>query len=372
MDAPNDKMKEGKISKVSEAVSKTVSKTVESFSEAVSTISRKSKQIHPELEEIISGVFSYIRNRAEKKENILNIDEEDYKFFEGRISSIDNKLIVSKRNLLEWAFLVHDWNRQHIFEGYAKEAGFITTPVHGTLIAAHAEQYVLSYLNEINSLIDRLNEKNGLRGEKAIEKLSYSRHKIRFVNPLYLKRRNAKANWNLDSITVKENGLELGFYGTGLKEKEVIVECPKVSFNIERKSDVEMLPFYRDYVRKSYLEIKEGERETFYRCLGKKSGKQVYFMHVSAFSIASLLDLSSERTGRPEGTYASANFEFHNLPNPGIFEVVIKKPQSPREVEDKNGKNWYAYIFKSLCVQKNTPILTGRVVCYSPYKFNFR
>lgn len=366
MDAQKDEMKEKKISKAVEVVSKateTVSKTV---TEAVSKISK------PKVgEDVASKILDYLRNRTEEKDGSLVVSEEDYKAFRSEISSVDGRMTIPKGNFLKWAFLVHDWNRQHIFEGYAREAGFETTPAHGTLEAAHAEQYALAYLNKINELTDRLNEKNGLSGESAIENLVYAGHRIEIKAPLYPRLRSATATWNLEDVVVVDNGLDLSFSAVN-RRKQNVVECPKVSFRTERKelSEEDISSYRFNILEVSNIEMKRGELATFYECLGKETEDEIYMMHVSAFGIATLLRVSSRRTGKPEGIYASINLNFHNVPDLGIFETTISMPRPPRKILDKEtGKEVYAYRFKTLCTQEDIPILTGKIVCYSQTEF---
>jgi len=290
----------------------------------------------------------------------LSVNKGESQDFRERIMDVvkGGKMVIPKRDLLKWAFLVHDYNRIHIFKEYAKEAGFEATPVHGTLIVAHAEQYALDYLNEINDFVDR--------------NLVYSGHGIKFKRPLYPNSMNAKANWSLDDVAGDGEGIDLNFSAFDSKV-QTIVSCPKVSFRAKRKnlSEEDVFSFLssNNTIGRNGMEIKKGELETFYRCLGKEPRDEVPMMYASAFIPAVLLELASRRTGEPEGTYVSMDLEFYNPPNLGILDTTIKMSKPPRKMNMGGGKEAYRYRFEALCVQNNAPILGGNVVCYSPNEF---
>ena len=75
----------------------------------------------------------------------LGIGSKRQKEFVKEILEVGSKEKVSapKSSFVDWAFLVHDFSRMHVFPGYAIEAGFKKTPMHGTRITAFEEQYIL-------------------------------------------------------------------------------------------------------------------------------------------------------------------------------------------------------------------------------------
>lgn len=289
----------------------------------------------------------------------LEIREEKHNEFRNRLLGIAEKeqISISKRKFLDWAFLVHDYNRMHIFPEYANDEGFKKTPVHGTLIAAYEEQFVLGILN----LIKEFNEKI----------FFYKNHYIKFEKPLFPKLKKARASWSLDDVVVNKEEINLKISAINPKSQEIYMSS-KVGICFEERV---LNPDYiidflssNDIVEKSNIEIKDGELKSFYYCLNKKFGEEVFRMHPSSFIPATLLRFSSRRTGKPEGTYVSLNFDFYNPPKKGIFETIIRIPKPPREIKREKRVS-YLYKFKALCLQDKKPIVGGDIVCISPTQF---
>ena len=288
----------------------------------------------------------------------LGVIPERIKAFKNQMLVAANKeqVVVPKSKFVDWAFLIHDFNRMHIFQGYASEAGFKKTPVHGTLIAAYEEQYVLRVL-------DILKEFTG-------KDLFYNSQRIKFEEPLFPKVRVARAGWDLEKAVVNEKGINLSISATDGKGKKYISSKVFLGYEPKQKDSQEIIGFLsgNDIIHKTSMEIKGGERDSFYKCLNKKVDEQIFMMHPAAFIPATILELSSRKTGRPEGTYRSINFEFYNMPELGIIETILRMKKSPKNL----GKEGFAYKFNALCLQNKKPILSGDVICVSPveYKLN--
>jgi len=355
MDAPNEEMVEEKQERgiVSEVVSG-ASKVVTS---GISMIMPKREYRYdllvPEFLDCL-GICA-----EEKKEGYVTISSEQAKEFKNGLIEIAERLemSISRYNLLEWAFLVHDWNRIHIFEDYAKEAGYRTTLVHGTLIAAGYEQYARG----VCSLISKATGKN----------LVYAGQTIKFSEPSYTRRfKKSKVNWLLENVVKKEQGVDLSVVGINL-EKLRAITCPftKLRESLESLSSDYITPFTvpSNVIERSNIEIKKGERNSAYRCLRKKPEEEVLMMHPAAFIISTVLNLSSRRTGSPEGEYRRMDLNFHNQPELGIFETMVRIPSPPKKLDGEKG-TIYRYIFEALCIQNDKPVVSGKVTCYSPYE----
>ena len=288
----------------------------------------------------------------------LNINEENQKEFRDQMIDIANKKRISihKNKFVDWAFLVHDFNRMHVFSGYAEEAGFKRTPMHGTLISACEEQYALGILEILKKYTGK--------------ELFYNAHEIKFENPLFPAIIKAKAYWSLEETVVDENNICLNVSSIHGKEKKFISSKIVFGYNQNKEEPQEIINFLSgdNIVHKTSIEIKEGEREHFYEILGEKPIEEVSMMHVGALVPATLLELASRRTGRPEGTYRTIDFKFYNKPAPGIFETSLKMSRPLRNLQGKA----FLYKFEALCIQDKKIILTGEVGCISPteYKLN--
>ena len=288
----------------------------------------------------------------------LGIGSEKQKGFEKEILDIGSKEKISapKSNFIDWAFLVHDFNRMHIFLGYAIEAGFKKTPMHGTRIVAFQEQYIL----KIKSALEEFTERE----------FSYNNHKIKFERPLFPGLRGAKASWDLEKAVVDGKGVKLYISLIDNKGEKYVSSVVCLGYEKSEKSQEEVTGFLsndeKPIVHRTRIEIKKGERESFYGCIGKKPEGQVYMMHPAAFIPATLLELSSRRTGRPEGTYRGIEFEFYNPPELGIFETILRLPRAPRELPEGKG---FKYKFEALCLQNKKPILSGVIGCISPTEY---
>ena len=288
----------------------------------------------------------------------LGISSERQKEFEKEILAIGSKEKISapKSNFIDWAFLVHDFSRMHIFSEYAIEAGFKRTPVHGTRIAAFQEQYILG----VKSALERFTEKE----------FFYNNHKIKFESPVFPGLRGVKASWDLEKAVVDDRGVKLHISLINSKGKKYMSSVVCLGYEKSEKNQEEVTGFLsndeKPIVHRTRIEIKKEEREGFYNCIGKKPDERVCMMYPAAFIPATLLELSSRRTGRPEGTYRGIEFEFYNQPELGIFETILSLPRSPRELPEGKG---FKYKFEALCLQNKKPILGGVVGCISPTEY---
>ena len=294
---------------------------------------------------VISKIFSYLKNKEENK------GEVDTNFGE-RILAIaeEEKMVVKKSAFKKWAPLVYDFNRIHLFEEYAKEMGFETTPVYGTLIAARVEQYVLSLLEEIN----KMNRK----------KLVYAGQKVSFKRPLYPK---VRASWNLIDVVEDDSSINLNINAVDQKDK-VIVACPETNLreSLYASQETDINAFFDGKILASNkLEIKKEELDLFYSCLRRKPKENIPMMYPASFIIAALLELSSRKSGRPQGGYSGLDLKFYNPPLLGKpFETLVSMKEPPEQ-----RRNFYHYNFEVLCIQDKKAILGGTIKCYSPEEF---
>lgn len=290
----------------------------------------------------------------------LRIAPENQKEFEKRILEVGNKeqIFVLKHYFVDWAFLVHDFNRMHIFPGYAVEAGFKKTPMHGTLITAFEEQYALKILEVLKEFTGK--------------ELFYNNHKVKFEAPLFPRLRKAKAFWDLETAIVDEENIYLRISAIDLKKQEKYISS-KIGFGYKpnQEDPQKIIEFLSagDIVHKTSMEIKEGEKNRCYEILGKKKINEILMMHVGAFTPATLLELSSRRTGRPEGAYREIDFEFYNPPKFGIFETILRMPKAPRILLEGKG---FFYKFEAICLQNKKIILSGNVKCISPVEYKLK
>ncbi|MFA7707751.1 MAG: MaoC family dehydratase [Candidatus Pacearchaeota archaeon] len=285
--------------------------------------------------------------------------ENQKKFEEAMIHSTDKEQIsVLKHYFVDWAFLVHDFNRIHVFPEYAAEAGFKKIPIHGTLISAFEEQYALKILEVLKEFTGK--------------ELFYNNHRIKFETPIFPRFRKARAVWDLESATVDEVDISLNVSATDLKNQEKYISS-RIGFGYKpnQEDPQKIIEFLSagDIVHRTSMEIKEGERARCYNILGKKKIDEVLMMHVGAFTPATLLELSSRRTGRPEGAYREIDFDFYNPPQLGIFETILRMPKAPRVLPEGKG---FFYKFEAICMQNKKLVLSGNVKCISPieYKLN--
>lgn len=296
----------------------------------------------------------------EEKQDYTTIDAEQAKAFRNELLAVaeNEKMSISRQTLLEWAYLAHDFNRIHIFSEYAKEAGFETTPIHGTLVAAGFEQYVRGLCRAINKITGK--------------NLVYSGQTVKFSKPSYAGRwKSGRINWNLEEVAKAGEGVDLKAFGINSRKQQAML-CPftKLRTSLE-KPDPDYITLFtapHNILERSNIEIKEEEKNSYYGCFGKKPGDGLFIMYPSALIISTVLKLSSRRTGKPEGTYRRMDLNFHNEPELGIFETMIRMPSSPRKVDDGEGEK-YRYKFETLCTQNGKPIVSGRVICYSPDEF---
>ena len=286
----------------------------------------------------------------------LNLSSEKIKEFKKKFLDVGNKeqIIASKSKFVDWAFLVHDFNRMHIFPGYASEFGFRKNPMHGTWITAFEEQYILKIKEILEEFIGK--------------ELYYNKHRVKFEQPIFPGLRSARANWNLEKAVVSDKGIKLGISATDGKQEKYISSTVFLDYEKNQKPPEEIIAFLSgdNLVHKTSIEIKKGERDRFFYCLNKKSDGKLYLMHSAALVPATLLELSSRRTGRPTGAYREIDFEFYNQPELGIFETHLRLPRDSRQLPEGKG---FLYKFEALCLQNKKLILSGKVSCISPTEF---
>ena len=165
----------------------------------------------------------------------LNLSPENVKEFEKIFLDVGIKeqIIAAKSKFVDWAFLVHDFNRMHIFPGYARDFGFRKTPMHGTWITAFEEQYILKIKEVLEEFIGK--------------ELHYSRHKIKFEQPLFPGLRTARANWNLERAVVGDKGIKLGISATDGKQEKYISSTIFLDNKKKKKLIKEIIAFLFEY-----------------------------------------------------------------------------------------------------------------------------
>ncbi|OGJ19053.1 hypothetical protein A3K73_04520 [Candidatus Pacearchaeota archaeon RBG_13_36_9] len=287
----------------------------------------------------------------EEKEGRTTISSKDAKILRKELIAAEKEsLVVSKDTLLNWAFLVHDFNRIHVFGDYAREKGFETTPLHGTLIAAGYEMYVRRVCEAIYKITGK--------------GLVYSGQAVKLREPSYTRRYlKGGVSWCLENIVKTDAGIDLAVSGINSKKQRAVSFYHTQLRNELEKPDSDFVtPFTvpGNVIERSNIEIKKGEREASYYCLGKKPREEILMMHPASFIVSTVLKLSSRRTGSPEGKYMSMDLNFHNIPGLGIFETMIRLPKPPRKAE-----GYFIYVFDAYCVQNDMPIVSGRVTCSS-------
>lgn len=302
-----------------------------------------------EMEESSKTLLGKISEIASKIIHITKISSENMETLEERIIEVSERerMVVKRETLKDWSLLVYDLNRIHFFPNRAEKMGFKDSPVHGTLIAAHSEQYVLDLLQEINKI--------------SGQNLNYVRHSVDFKRPLYSEE---KADWQLIDVEEQANGINLYIVALDSRKKPIIV-CRNINLAHSKiEPDLEKIKssFSEDKViiRKKTL-VEEDELEFFYKCLEKKPREEVPFMYVASFIPSALLDLLSRKMGKAEGGYSGIELEFYNQPKLGIFETKIIMPSAPIS---KRKMNYYT--FEALCLQDSALIFKGQAKCYSP------
>lgn len=290
------------------------------------------------------------------KVDYKRISRKEYVSFKKAIKEAQDKssLIITSQNLLNWAIIAHDFNRIHLYLGYANEAGFEHPPVHGTMLASGLEQYV----NRLNCVIKDFSEKT----------LYYTSQTVKFSKGVLVrKHKRTKVSYDPSNIYLNHNDLVLTVNGISGKSDVSFNGQSKFSVLKKRPKDNIVIPYTNpiNIIHRTSIEIKKGERDMFYENLGfKDNPENVALMHPASFIIASILDISSRRIGKPEGKYRKMDLKFYDKPKLGIFETMIKLKRAPRGDESQG----FYYEFEALCTQNDKPIVGGDVGCYSPYK----
>lgn len=288
----------------------------------------------------------------------LGFTDEQKQELKKRLAAISGNSVlrVQKNISFKWAPIARDYNKIHLFDSAAKEAGFEKTLVHGTYLAAHKEQYVLDILRIINAV-------NGVNEDEKKKEIFYVNESIEFKRPLY---HGKKTSWNCDDVIENDDGVSFKFSAVNEKNKEIVPNSIS-KLGLERKifTAEDMHDFSGSLVVDSREdEIKSDELELCYECLKRTPQGIVPMMLPAVFTPSLLLDICSRETGKPEGVYSSMNLEFYNQPNlEGKFVTRIIMSTEPVKQ-----RRFYKYTFKTLCTQEKTPILSGEVVCQSPKK----
>lgn len=308
----------------------------------------------------------------------LDIQGEKQKDFRNRILDWHkrNKFLIKGKVLRDWAHVVQDFNKIHIYSHYAEKEGFKTNIVHGTLISAHYENYVLDFLDIVNDF----------SGDER--KLVYSSQRMKFGKPLYPHKWSKRKNeFILEKLVCeadadKKEGIELTISVIDPRrnpEEQIIVPSAKASFRYAKneipQEYISSFLSESDIVERSNMELSEDELEDFYRCLGMKPKGNFPMMYGAALCISTILKFASKETGKPKGTYRQMKLEFYNTPeilkgSESIFKTILRMPLTPRHVKDEiTQEEGYAYMFKALTLQDGKiPILEGTFSCFSKDK----
>jgi hypothetical protein len=273
------------------------------------------------------------------------------------------KLTPSFDLLKHWGINSHDNNRIHLYREYAQDAGFETTPTHATLIAAHAEQYVLGLMDIIKKFNSEFN-------------LKYSEQGFNFRGPLYPTDDVAKVDggtleWSLTDPSIQDGNLLFFLSGINGRNKALVRSLERRKPNAIFRGEAEdtskyLAPFASKdvniLVEESY-DIKASERQENYNLLEVEFREEVLFTQAASLIPAALLSLSSKETGRPEGVYRSQNLVFHNQPRDGEFETRVRLAAAP-DIR----KRAITYYFNAIVMQNDKLVVSGDLVCSSTYE----
>jgi len=260
-------------------------------------------------------------------------------------------IYVTRESMPIFGNSVYDDNPIHTKVDIAKKTGiFSDTPVHGTRIAAYAEQDVLHELKKINK-----SRKNGKK-----DPLVYSGQTIKFPKPLYPE---TEAEWEVVEAKRIEDGLDLNISlmseGEKLASGTANLRLRRPEFDIGKIEDI---------VRQKTTKVDIHKLEDFYECLGRSLDGKIAMMYFAAGIPSALLDLlpKDEKNKTPKGAYLKMELKFYNQPDFEDFETIIKKPAPPKEM-----RGGYLYSFEALCLQQGRPILSGEVLCSSETEVKF-
>lgn len=321
------------------------------------------------LEVVISQLITY-----------LGVQEEVQKEFRDKILEWlkKNEFSVRKKVLPVWAHVAQDFNKAHIYNHYAKKEGFKTTPVHGTLISAYYEDYILDFLGIVNDF-----SRDG-------KKLVYNSQRLKIGKPLYpyirwSKRKNKFVLENLVCVRTNGNkeGIDLIISVVDPRrkpEEQMIIRDAKASFRyLKNEANPEYINSFLsagDIVEKSNIEFTDDELNDFYKCLNRKPREIFPMMYFAALGISTVLKLASKETGKPKGAYRQMSLKFYNYPplpkgSESIFKTVLRMPSAPKHIKDEDTQEeGYVYMFKALTLQDGkVPISEGTFFCFSKDKF---
>lgn len=283
-----------------------------------------------------------------KLADVLEVGEGTSEDFQQRVLDLTGKSskLIRGEIFPIWSKIVYDENPIHLDEEKAKAfeaVKFETTPVYGTLIAAHGGQYVSKLLDEINLV--------------RSSPLIYTKQIIKFKDPLYP---GEHLVWGLKRVSRGEDGgLELSVTGTTLKGKEV-AEFTTVALGSKREefSKQDMRSHFYNSILSHKTEINHDDLKKYHFCLGEQESGRVPMEFAQALVPAALLQLSLEKTGKYDGAYRSVEFVFYNEPSLGGFKTSVINQSEP-----KYGRGNYLHNFGILCQQEDKDILRAKARC---------
>ena len=246
-----------------------------------------------------------------------------------------------------WGKAVNDDNPIHTDIEIAKEMGFEDTPVHGTRIAASAEQFALDEINAMNSL--------------GSENLIYTGQTIKLRKPLYP---GVQAEWTSEFGSIEDEGnkLELKVFLNAGDEKiasgVATVDLAREKFRLGKIEKI---------VKTTVIPKDADKIHDYYECLDCVSEKGLDMMYVAATIPSTLLTLLPKDDGKPKGGYSTIYLQFYNQPKAGEIKTIVGLASPPSM---KRGT--YFYTFEALCSQDDVPILSGKVKAYLKKKLNFK
>ncbi len=239
-----------------------------------------------------------------------------------------------------WGKAVNDDNPIHTDIEIAKEMGFEDTPVHGTRIAAYAEQFVLDEISIMNNL--------------GPEDLVYAGQSIKLRKPLYP---GVEAEWfsEFGNSGDEGNRLELKIFLNAGDEKiasgVAILDSVREKFRLGKIENI---------VKTTTIPKDINKIQDYYECLDCVSYGELVMMYVAATIPSTLLTLLPKDDGKPKGGYSTIDLQFYNQPRAGDIETIVGLASSPSKK-----KGTYFYTFEALCSQEGIPILSGKVKAYT-------
>ncbi len=287
--------------------------------------------------------------------NLFNItDKQEFVENVSALTGITSRTI-DKSKFSDWSDAVKDKNPIHLDEEAAKNfslANFLTTPTYGTMILAHAEQYLSRFLNEINLRLDN--------------PLTYTGERVKFGAPLYP---GESLRWVLSRVSGKRDEPNLTITGLGDKDKEVVningLKLRQQRLEVDDKERTKMLSnftFFQDF------DITDEDLGKYYSCLEYPREAVVPLTFATALSIASLLQLCRKRTGKYDGLYRASEAEFYRAHlTLGRYRTLISHLNV--KGDDKKG---FVYQLGVLVnnAKNNETVFRGKINCSSTLKLD--